>query len=352
MTTTEEVAISFHGSTFIELTAGKTSIFIDPVFSSSRRGRRLRGATRASDYIFVTGPGDFFEDALDALEDSTATLVSSERVCRSAQSELGLARDRTLDLEAWERASEAAFRATAVPVSSPSMIDDGMSTGMSMVDGLGGGALGRMVPQGATKLPLAGLTSSLRVLESLPIFGQEIARNLRGRPALGFLFEFTSGQRVLHLADGVHNGADERDLEDIAALTPVDALLIDIGSQSIESVVRAIRVFEVGTVLLYRSQDPYARGRRAQAQSIGSFLEAIQEDQGSKVEALHLREGDRFILSAPEKKAATTTAPAAAVKPATSTASSGPVSTAAPRPATATPATTATPAATTPANKI
>jgi L-ascorbate metabolism protein UlaG (beta-lactamase superfamily) len=326
MTTTEEVAISFHGSTFLELTAGKTSIFLDPVFSSSRRGRRLRGATRASDYVFVTGPGDFFEDALDALEDSTATLVSSERVCRTARTELDLDRDRTLDLEAWERASEAAFRVTAVPVSSPSMMDDGMS----MIGDLGGGAVGRMVPQGATRLPLAGLTSGLRVLESLPIFGQEIARNLRGRPALGFLFEFTSGQRVLHLVDGVHAGADEQEIEDIAALSPVDALLIDIGSQSIESVVRAVRAFEVGTVLLYRSQDPYARGRRSQAQPIGAFLEALQEDRGSKIEVLHLREGDRFILEAPEKKPAATTTTATPAKVTTA----APASTAAPRPAT------------------
>jgi hypothetical protein len=198
-----------------------------------------------------------------------------------------------------------------------------------------------MVPQGATRLPLAGLTSSLRVLESIPLFGHEIARNLRGRPALGFLFEFTTGQRVLHLADGVHAGADERDLEDIAALAPVDALLIDVGSQSIESVVRAVRLFEVGTVLLYRSQDPYARGRRSQAQPIGAFLEAIREDQGDKVEALHLREGDRFLLAAPEKKATTATT-ATAARPATTTAA--PASTAAPRPVTTAPAASATPA--------
>lgn len=298
MSTTEEATISFHGSTFFELSFKQTSIFVDPVFSSNRRGRRLRGATRPCDYAFVTHPGDSFDDVLDLLEDSEAILVGSERVCRMAQGELGLGRKRLLDLEAWERASEEAFRVTAVPIATPSMVDE--SAGI--LEDLGGSAMGRLLPRGASRVPRAGLSSGMRMLESLPFLGNSLLGNLRGRPGLGFLFELASGQHILHLSNGIHGATDEREIEDIASLAPLDALLLDVGAQGVEAVVRAVRSFDVSTVLLFRSQDPYARGRRSQALPVNAFIEAIQEDQGNKVEALHLREGDRYILQAPEKK--------------------------------------------------
>jgi L-ascorbate metabolism protein UlaG (beta-lactamase superfamily) len=315
MSTNEEAAITFHGSTFLELTFKQTTLFVDPVFSSTRRGRRLRGATRPCDYVFVTHPGDTFDDVLDLLEDSKeSVLVASERTCRVAQGELGMGRKRLLDLEPWERASEENFRVTAVPIAKPSMLDDSMA----MLEDLGGSGLGRLVPRGAARVPMAGVSAGLRVLESLPFLGNELTRNLRGRPALGFLFELGGGQRILHLSDGIHGANDERELEDIASLSAVDVLLLDVGAQGVDAVVRALRLFRVGTVLLYRSQDPYARGRRAAPQPVAAYIEAIQEDQGDEVEALHFREGDRFVLgSVTEKKPeAARPTPQPAAKPA------------------------------------
>ncbi len=319
MSTSEEASVTFHGSTFIELTFKQTTIFIDPVFSSSRRGRKLRGATRPCDYVFVTQPGDSFDDVLDLLEDSKdSVLVAAERTCRMAQSELGLNRKRLLDLEAWERASDEAFRATAVPITRPSLIDESAS----ILEDLGGSALGsgigRLLPRGSARLPLPALSSGMRALESLPFLGDGLMRNLRGRPALGFLFEMTGGQRILHLSDGIHGATDDRELEDIASLSAVDALVLDVNSQGVDAVVRAIRLFDVGTVLLYRSQDPYARGRRAQAVPVNAYIEAIQEDQGDKIEALHLREGDKFFLGAvkPAEAARPAARPVEAPKPA------------------------------------
>ncbi|MCS6900475.1 MAG: hypothetical protein RMJ98_12595, partial [Myxococcales bacterium] len=284
MSTNEEAAITFHGSTFLELSFKPITLFVDPVFSSTRRGRRLRGATRPCDYVFVTHPGDTFDDVLDLLEDNKeSVLVASERTCRLAQGELGLGRKRLLDLEPWERASEENFRVTAVPIAKPSMLDESIA----LLEDLGGTGLGRLVPRGAVRVPMAGVSAGLRVLESLPFLGNELTRNLRGRPALGFLFELGGGQRILHLADGVHVANDERELEDIASLSAVDVILLDVGAQGVDAVVRALRIFRFGTVLLYRSQDPYARGRRATPQPVAAYIEAIQEDQGDRVEALH-----------------------------------------------------------------
>jgi L-ascorbate metabolism protein UlaG (beta-lactamase superfamily) len=312
MSTSEEASITFHGSTFLELNFQQTSLFIDPVFSTTRRGRRLRGATRPCDYVFVTHPGDGFDDVLDLLDESKeAILVGAERTCRIAQAELGLGRKRLLDLEPWERASETAFRVTAVPTARPSMVEESVA----ILEDLGGAGLGRLMPRGAARVP--GVSAGMRALESLPFLGNELMKNLRGRPGLGFLFEMTAGQRVLHLADGVHGASDERELEDIASLSPIDALLLDVGSQGVDSVVRAVRQFDVATVLFYRSQDPYARGRRAQALPVNAFIEAVQEDQAD-VEALHLREGDRYILGASKKSEAAR--PAAASTSATSAA--------------------------------
>jgi hypothetical protein len=231
-----------------------------------------------------------------------------------AQGELGLGRKRLLDLEPWERASEENFRVTAVPIAKPSMLDDSMA----MLEDLGGSGLGRLVPRGAARVPMAGVSAGLRVLESLPFLGNELTRNLRGRPALGFLFELGGGQRILHLSDGIHGANDERELEDIASLSAVDVLLLDVGAQGVDAVVRALRLFRAGTVLLYRSQDPYARGRRAAPQPVAAYIEAIQEDQGDEVEALHFREGDRFVLgSVTEKKPeAARPTPQPAAKPA------------------------------------
>lgn len=295
----DEITITFHGSSFLELSARETSIFIDPVFSSSRRGRRLRGTTRPCDYLFLTQATEAFDDALDVLEDSDAVLVASPGLCRAAQDELGLGRGRVLDLEAWEIARDDAFRVTAVPIHAPTVFDDGQA----LLEDLSG---------------VAGLVEIQRAISRLPVLAGALrgARTLRGalpswagKPGLGFLFELGSGQRVLFLGGGVHGGVDERDLEDIASLAEIDALVLDVGTQRIEPVVRAARLFAAPSVLLYRGRDAYARGRRAQALPVSAYTEAIAEDQGDRVDALHLRPGDRFVLSAPPAAAAPAKSP-------------------------------------------
>ncbi len=303
MPTSEEASVSFHGATFVEIALPSATLFVDPVFSSTRRGRRLRGATRPCDYVLVTGASEGFDDVLDLLEDNAeSVLVASERTCQMARSELGLGRARLLDLEPWERASNDAFRATAVPISRPTLFDEGTALLEDLGDRAG---LGRLLAGGAGllpgnlgRLPGVGLSAGMRALESLPVLGGQLQRSLRGRPGLGFLIESGSAHRILHLADGAHQGTDERELEDIASLSPLDVLLIDISSQPIDALVRAVRPFDAATVLLYRSQDPYARGRRSAPQPVGAYLEALREDLGNDVDVLHLREGDRYVLGA------------------------------------------------------
>jgi hypothetical protein len=347
MATRGTVACTFHGSTFVEIAFGDTTLFVDPAFSEVRRGRRVRGETRPCDFVLWTEGGESIDDALDVLEDSEeATLVASPGACKLARSELRLARDRTLDLEPWERASDEAFRVTAVPIAIASPFDEGVSSiedlaigagragmgmgrrGLDMGDRLGAG-LGRIPVLGQltrgraqSALPdlLGAFTGALGQLGNMApgggLRGLGIGPIGRGRPGLGFLVEPTEGPSVLHLGRGVHSGADERDLEDIAELGDVDAVVVDVARSSVDALVRAVRALAPSFVLLYRSEDAYERGRRRSAIPVSSFAEAIAEDSDGDIEVQHLRKGDRYVLGPEASAAPRPAAPEAAGKPA------------------------------------
>jgi hypothetical protein len=95
----------------------------------------------------------------------------------------------------------------------------------------------------------------------------------------------------------VHEGTDERDLEEIADLADVDVLVVEAIGSSVAPIVRAARILAPRTVLLFRSEDPYRRGRRSQALPVSAFADAVLEDRGDDVEAIALRPGDRYVLS-------------------------------------------------------
>lgn len=294
MAANEEASITFHGGSFVELAHRDVTIFVDPSFASTRRGRRLRGETRNADYVFLTRMGESFDDALDVLEDhEDALLVGSARACRTAREELRLGRGRTLDLEAWERANDDAFRVTAVPVYAPSPFDDGLSVMEELADSVVG--LGRIVED----LPIASSTlRQMRQLTRAPRGGALAGLPVQtGRPGLGFLFELAGKQNVLHLANGVHEGTDERDLEEIADTADVDVLIVEAVGASVAPIVRATRILAPGAVLLFRSEDPYRRGRRSHALPVSAFADAIREDRAD-VDAVALRPGDRYVAAA------------------------------------------------------
>jgi hypothetical protein len=292
----EEATITFHGGSFVEVAYRGVTLFVDPQFAATRRGRRQRTSTRGCDYVLVTRMGEHFDDALDVLEDHEgATLVGSARACRTAREELRVARGRTLDLEAWERANDDAFRLTAVPAFSPSPFDDGLSVMEELGDSVIG--LGRLMED----LPIAASTiRQLRTMTRAPRGGGNLGIN-PGRPGLGWLLELTGGQSILHLANGVHEGTDERDLEEIADLAAVDVLVVEATGASVAPIVRATRILSPGAVLLFRSEDPYRRGRRSQALPVSAFADAVREDRGDDVEAVALRSGDRYVVAPPAK---------------------------------------------------
>ena len=70
---------------------------------------------------------------------------------------------------------------------------------------------------------------------------------------------------------------------------------------SVAPIVRATRILSPGAVLLFRSEDPYRRGRRSQALPVSAFADAILEDRGDDVEAVALRAGDRYVVPASTK---------------------------------------------------
>lgn len=313
-----EISLSFHGKSFLEMSAPGATLFFDPVFATERRGRRVRGDTRPADYVLLTQEGDDFEDTLDVLEDCDATLIANERLCRAAGRELSLDRTRLLDLAEWERASHDELRVTAVPVFAASMMDDGLS----LLDELSGLA---PVPRALSSLPLG---RSARALAGVPsLIRGEVSRAIRGKASLGYLIDI-GGLRVLHLGAGIHAGTDERDLEDIADLGEIDVLSVEVGPRGVEPFVRAARIFEPRTMALYRSYDAYGRGRRAQSLPLSAFADAIREDRGDVTEPVVLRAGDRITFdsatSASNGSAATNTdraarASAAASAPAAAT---------------------------------
>lgn len=294
----EDAAITFHGGTFVEVAYRDVKLFVDPSFASTRRGRRLRGETRDCDYVLVTRMGETFDDALDVLEDhDDAVLVGPAKACRLAREELRLGRGRTLDLEAWERASDEAFRVTAVPVFAPSPFDDGASVMEELAENVVG--LGRLLED----LPMASATlRQLRTIARAPRVPGGLGMQA-GRPGLGWLLQMTGGPSILHLANGVHEGTDERDLEEIADLADVDVLVVEATGSSVAPVVRAVRVLGPGAVLLFRSEDPYRRGRRSQALPVSAFADAVREDRGDAVDAVALRAGDRYVVGAPARPA-------------------------------------------------
>ncbi len=299
MSQTHDVTILYQGSTFVELHFDPAVAFLDPVFRPRRRRARERGAgpgddVRPSDYVFVTQLGDGFDDTLDALDASEAILVGPPQACRLALRELGISRRRALDLEPFERARDDAFRVTAVPASAPALVDEGLG----LLDGLGD-ALG---PRGFGRAPSArGAFDRASRLFNLPrALGDELMRGLRGRPGLGYLFESAAGSRVLALGAGLHRGTDPQALDAIAELAdPLDVALVDVSSAHPDDVVRAARVLAPATLLLYRSLDAFGAGRRSRPLPVSAFIEAVGEDLGDQIEALHLRPGDRFVLEAP-----------------------------------------------------
>lgn len=342
------VAVTFHGSTFIEIAFGEAILFVDPVFSSERRGRRVRGESRRCDYVLATEGGDSLDDALDVLEDvDDAVLVGTPRACKVARQELELGKDRTLDLEPWERASDDGFKVTAVPISIASAVDEGLASIEDLAMGAGRGALGMGRNLGGAGNPLASALGSVPIVGQLarpmtsalpnllgafagnglsnglgnglangvlgPLGGLAGSAGLsrlglpsmgRGRPGLGYLVEIEDGPSILHLGRGVHAATDEQVLEEIAELGAVDSVIVDISRANVGSLVRAVRALDATFVVLYRSEDAYQRGRRpAQAPTASAFAEALAEDRGDDVEVQYLRKGDRYVLG-PESAAA------------------------------------------------
>ncbi|HEU4409597.1 MAG TPA: hypothetical protein VFS43_30360 [Polyangiaceae bacterium] len=295
MSQTHDVTILYQGSTFVELHFDGAVAFVDPAF----RGRRRRGRARrddeavACDYVFVTQLGDGFDDALDALDAADAILVGPPQACRLALRELGLSRKRTLDLEPFERARDEAFRVTAVPAAAAALVDEGLGLFDGAFDALGARGLGR-APSARRAFDQAQ-----RLFDLPRALGDELLRGLRGRPGLGYHFESSQGSSILHLGAGVHRGTDPRALDAIAEIAdPVDVLLLDVSSSQPDDVVRAARLLSPSTLLLYRSLDAYGHGRRSRPLPVSAFVEAVDEDFGSELEALHLRPGDRYVLDA------------------------------------------------------
>jgi L-ascorbate metabolism protein UlaG (beta-lactamase superfamily) len=320
--------ITFHEHTFFELSIPGRTLFIDPVFSQTRRGRKVPGQVRGADYVLLTSATPWLDDALDVLDSCEATVVTSARLCRQISRELELDRKRELDLEPWERASEDGLRITAVPITASLGMEGSIEEGASILRDMT-----NVFPQSRSRLPLLGAVnpllqagsqlgsramgmfnsaSQMRSLDRVnDMLGLDVTSIARGRSGVGFFFEVEGHPSVLHLADGVHAGTSDDELEDIADVCQPKILIMQADGTELEPVVRAARVLQPATVLLYRARDPYAQGRKGQVLPMGQFLAAIEEG-APKCETLHLRKGDSFVLDKDPSAKSASAAPSAA----------------------------------------
>lgn len=348
MSNSGQARLTFHKNTFFELSTPTRTLFVDPVFSHERRGRRVADEVRTADYVLATSMTPWFEDVLDVLDECDATFVATQNLTRTVSRELGIKRKRLLDLEPWERASESGLKITALPITASigmeTAIEEGTSIvkdisnifprgtskipmmgagGLPFVGALGGGGfplLGRGLPlfdQGLSQATKAfeGLGAMARPPKSMgrmgDMFGVDVGSLTGGRPGLGFLFELEGFPTLMHLADGVHAATTDDDLEDLADICEPDVLVMHVQGMDVEPVVRAVRTLNPKTVLLYRSRDPYAEGRRGQTLPINSFIGAIEEGAPG-CEALHMRKRDTYILERVGTESASKAAAAAA----------------------------------------
>ncbi len=354
-----QAKFTFHKNTFFELSTPTRTLFIDPVFSHERRGRRVVDDVREADYVLATSMTPWFEDVLDVLDECDATFVGTRSLTKTVSRELDLKRSRLLDLDPWERASESGLKITALPITASIGMETAIQEGTSIVNDirnvfprgtsrlpfLGGSGLPFLGNLGQGGLPFIGkgiplfdqgLSQATRAVQGLgsmarppksmdrvgDIFGFDVGTITGGRPGLGFLFEIEGFPSLMHLADGVHAGTSDDDLEDLADICEPHALVMHVQGMDVEPIVRAVRTLNPKTVLLYRSRDPYTEGRRGQTLPISSFVGAIEEGAPS-CEVLHMRKRDTYLL-AETKSAAGTTPKYAASKPAPAPASPPP----------------------------
>ncbi len=335
MISSSQPKLTFHRRTFFELSTPSRTLFIDPVFSRERRGRRVTDPVRSCDYLIATSVTPWFDDALDVLDQCEATFVSSPKLRRVAVEELDLSRDRLLDLEPWERASESGLRITALPITASLGMEGTIREGASIVQDMG-----KVFPQGTTRIPVLGaalpmvqdgVRNASRLLGNVGALGQprsldrlgdlvglDVGRLTGGRPGLGYLFEIDGYGSLMHLADGIHEGTSDDDLEDMAEVCEPDLLVVQAAGMAVEPLVRAARILNPRKVLLYRARDPYRRGRREQTLPMSSFLGALEEG-APDCQGAHVRSGRSVNLE--RARAAVTAAaekPKAAAAPAKS----------------------------------
>lgn len=300
--------LSFHRNSFFELAGPNRTLYFDPVLSLRRRGRRVESDLPESDYIFASSAGPWFDDTLDLLDQGESVLVASPDICRLAQNDLGLGRRRLLDLQAWERASEDGFRVTAFPIQCVLGIEEAIQEGEAVAQDLSG-----IFPSSLRRIPFLGgglpvldgaLRTGMRTFEGIagtrPFrevgrLGAEFGRIVPGRPGLGWFIEWEGYPSVLHLADGIHGGTPERDLQEIASNCKPDVLVAQVDGMDLQPIVRAARILTPETIILYRSRDPYASARQGRTLPIRSFVEALAEG-APDVEVVVLQPGDSFVL--------------------------------------------------------
>ncbi|MBI4702528.1 MAG: MBL fold metallo-hydrolase [Deltaproteobacteria bacterium] len=316
-----QARLTFHRNTFFELETPKRRLFIDPVFSRERRGRRVTAAVRPCDYVLATSMTPWFDDVLDVLDECEAIFVASTRLRRLVADELGLKRGRLLDLEPWERASEPGLRLTALPMTASMGMEGAIDEGAGLLRDLG-----NIFPVRRGRVPL--LDSALPVLEGAvrnmagmignlggvlrqpramdrmsDMLGVDLSTVAGGRPGLAYLIEPEGAASLLHLADGVHAGTSPEDLEDMAEICQPDVLVMHAAGLAVEPYVRAARTLGPRSVLLYRSRDPYRVGARGQAIPMTSFVGALAEG-APECKVVQLRRGDSFTLERPADRPA------------------------------------------------
>jgi len=285
-----DVKLTHEGAGFFRLEIGEgMTLLIDPVYTRLERERRvkLRELPKADFVLLTEGMADRFEDLLDILEGSEATLVADPVLCDEVARELDLAAARFMDLGEFESARCGRFRVTAFPIEVPARHGGSLLGAIptpAFVQEAGSRFVGGEPMAMMRRLPLVGSLGGMFMQQA---FGAQ------RRNATGYRIEIEGGPTVVFLSSSLVESPDLRLLDELAEEGDTDVVLAAVDGESTEGLIWASRELEPETMLLYRREDPWALGRGRHSVPVRRYIDALEED-AEGIEVRHLRDEESW----------------------------------------------------------
>lgn len=255
-----EIELRYGGYSFVEYQIGDTTLFMDPTFSRYDQGWwDNRADVRPCDIVALTaGDFDHYLDALDVLEDSSAQLVGSPRMCRAVGRKLDLPDDRLIRLDSGEAARTADFRLLAYKV----------------------------VPD---RLRWMWAEFARRPFD-LPALMYTYYSARPDDPGRAYVIEIGE-RRLYHFGSSLNSELDWKKIRAFDNHSAEPILVIGCLRDNHDEIIRAIRLFDPKTVFLYLAREDIYRRLRLSRDTLDEFIAEITAAVGDRVELVGLSRG-------------------------------------------------------------